>query len=664
MFDWLSGGKDFWGLGTWAAGKRPTARGRAANTHLAMEPLEPRELPDANHLLIGTYNTDISDQNGANRNTTYWQTVLAAMGREDTYYAPQAPDILTVTEVRSNAVSGTGNDTEWLTQQLNAVYGSGTYSHGTLNGSGGGGTEGIIYNTHTIQLLQQTAVGSGLTRQELRYKVRPLARPDGSADFYIYVGHYKAGNTSTDVNDRNTEARQVRANADALGANVPILYTGDFNDTGTDEAMSATLMAAGNGQAFDPINRPGHWDYNSAFADIDTIRSTGLNGRFDELWETGAVLSSRGSNGLQDMPSTYHSFGNNGSVGYNHSVAASNNTALSDLSNRTTVLTDLTHCSDHIPVLQLYSLGGQTAQATQFNVIVNSSTVAGAPLDVTVQALDANGNVVPGYTGTVTFSSQDPYGATLPANYTFTANDQGSHTFSGGAALYTAGSWDITATDTSSGITGSGYVNVTAASATSLYIGAPASVGSGTAFDVTVFAVDPYGNTDTNYGGTVHFTTTDGDPGVVLPADYTFQSSDQGVVTFPGGATLITQGDQLITATDTVSGITGSADVTVTPGPRPGHGHSSADLAVVLTPAASAPVSVPSMSPIRTETADASQYIRNVGMDRFFALVGSEQGRAQALRPSDAILGLASHGPDDLASGKLLIDLGLDLSAL
>ncbi len=577
MFDWLSGREDFWGLRALLdAGRRARpVRGRSSNTRLVMEPLESRELLDANHLLIGTYNTDIADQNGANRNTTYYQTVLAAMGHEDTYYAPQAPDILTVTEVRSNAVSGSTNDTDWIAQQLNAVYGAGTYSHGTLNGSGGGGTEGMIYNTHTIQLLQETAVGSGLTRQELRYKVRPLARPDGSADFYIYVGHYKAGNTSSDISARNTEATQVRANADALGANVPILYTGDFNDTGTDEAMSATLMRAGNGQAFDPINRVGHWDYNPAFVDIDTIRSTGLNGRFDELWESGAVLSSRGGNGLQDMPSTYHAFGNNGSVAYNASVASTSNTALRDLSNRTTVLTDLTHCSDHIPVLQLYSLGGQTAQATQFNVIVNGSSVAGTPLTVTVQALDANGNVVPTYRGTVAFSSGDPYGATLPANYTFTAADSGRHTFASGATLYTAGTWDVTATDVSSGITGSGYVNVTAAPAVYFYVLAPSSVSSGAGFDVAIYALDPYNNIDTNYGGTVTWTTTDGAPGVVLPADYTFQPSDQGIVGYysaqSNGFALITAGDQFITVTDTTSGITGSADVFVT-SPSPGAG--------------------------------------------------------------------------------------------
>jgi hypothetical protein len=668
MFDWLSGNRDLWELRAWLAGSRRarTVRGRSTDTHLAMEPLEPRELPDANHLLIGTYNTDIADQNGANRNTTYYQAVLRAIGQEGAYYTPQAPDILTVTEVRSNAVTGTSNDTEWLTQQLNALYGAGRYSHGTLNGSGGGGTQGIIYNTQTIRILEELRVGSGLTRQELRYHVRPLARPDGSADFYIYVGHYKAGSTSTDISDRNTEAMQVRANANALGPNVPILYTGDFNDTGDGpggEPMSATLMAAGNGQAFDPINRPGHWDYNPAFVDIDTLRSTGLDGRFDELWETGAVLSSRGGSGLQDMPSTYHAFGNNGSVAYNQSVASSSNTALAGVPNRTTVLTDLTHCSDHIPVLQLYSLG-QTAQATQFSVTTSvdgGSAVAGGAFDVIVTALDANGNVVPGYRGTVTFSSGDPYGATVPSNYTFTAADAGQHTFSGGATLYTAGgTWDITATDTSTGITGADYVSVTAAPATSLLIYAPSSAASGAPFDVTVYAVDPYYNVDTNYQGTISWTSTDPDSRVVLPGNYTFQTSDQGQVTFPSGVTLYTLGDQFITATDTNSGITGSADVTVTSAaPRAGGNHLLAGLALALSPARSVVMADPHGSPLLLTSTETTPAARNAGVDRFFASVGNEHAWVPAFRRPDA-----NHTVADLVPGKLLTDLDLNLLAL
>jgi hypothetical protein len=53
------------------------------------------------------------------------------------------------------------------------------------------------------------------------------------------------------------EAQQGRADADALGPGVPIIYTGDFNSESSNEAALQTLLGSGNGQAFDPINRLG-----------------------------------------------------------------------------------------------------------------------------------------------------------------------------------------------------------------------------------------------------------------------------------------------------------------------------------------------------------------------------------------------------------------------
>jgi hypothetical protein len=80
-------------------------------------------------------------------------------------------------------------------------------------------------------------------------------------------------------------------------------------------------------------------------------------------------------------------------------------------------------------------------------------------------------------------------------------------------------------------------------------------------FNFIVTAQNPVGaTTDTSFIGTVHFTSSDSQ--AVLPADYTFTSSDQGTQSF--GATLKTGGPQTITATDTVNvAITGSAPVSV-----------------------------------------------------------------------------------------------------
>jgi hypothetical protein len=103
-----------------------------------------------------------------------------------------------------------------------------------------------------------------------------------------------------------------------------------------------------------------------------------------------------------------------------------------------------------------------------------------------------------------------------------------------------------------------------------LHITAAPTAVSGTAIDITITALDPNGNMDPAYQGTVTFSTTDPDSGVVLPADYTFTTGDggdNGVHTFSGGVTLNTLGNQTLTVRDTGSGITGGLTIGVGPGP-------------------------------------------------------------------------------------------------
>jgi hypothetical protein len=81
------------------------------------------------------------------------------------------------------------------------------------------------------------------------------------------------------------------------------------------------------------------------------------------------------------------------------------------------------------------------------------------------------------------------------------------------------------------GVVRSGGVNIGAyqASASAFVITVPGTVAAGTPFDVTVQAVDLFGQVAFGYRGTVTFRVTDPDPAVVLPADYTFTADDQGV---------------------------------------------------------------------------------------------------------------------------------------
>jgi hypothetical protein len=122
------------------------------------------------------------------------------------------------------------------------------------------------------------------------------------------------------------------------------------------------------------------------------------------------------------------------------------------------------------------------------------------------------------------------------------------------------------------GVGRSGGVNIGAyqASASAFVLDSPPTVTAGVPFDVTVTAVDPFGQVAVGYSGTVTFSTTDPGPGVVLPAEYTFTADDGGTHIFTntgvGETTLRTPGDQLLTVTDTADAtITGTATVTVVP---------------------------------------------------------------------------------------------------
>jgi hypothetical protein len=97
--------------------------------------------------------------------------------------------------------------------------------------------------------------------------------------------------------------------------------------------------------------------------------------------------------------------------------------------------------------------------ATQFAIVAPAIAAAGSPFTITVQALDAAGNIDTGYNGTVHFdTSDDPTG--LPPDYTFTPADNGSHDFT--VTLFTAGDQTLTATDMPiSSITGTTTVTVT-----------------------------------------------------------------------------------------------------------------------------------------------------------------------------------------------------------
>jgi ELWxxDGT repeat protein len=147
--------------------------------------------------------------------------------------------------------------------------------------------------------------------------------------------------------------------------------------------------------------------------------------------------------------------------------------------------------------------------------------------------------------GTVLVADINPGGG--GSNPTFLTNVNGTLFFAANDGVHGPQPWVLPPATASLAVTG--FPTITTA-------------GAAGSFSVTALNAD--GTTDTNYTGTVHFTSSD--PQAVLPADYTFTTADAGVHTF-SGVVLKTAGTQSLTATDTVTATdTGTeAGITVNP---------------------------------------------------------------------------------------------------
>ena len=122
-----------------------------------------------------------------------------------------------------------------------------------------------------------------------------------------------------------------------------------------------------------------------------------------------------------------------------------------------------------LAALRLWALGALVAGMVTFGcgayatleIGAPPTAVAGAPFTITVTAM-VGGNRDKIINSPIKFTSSDP-AAVLPPIYYFNTNDAGSHTFTNGVTLMTAGSQSITATVIgAAGLTGSTNVTVSA----------------------------------------------------------------------------------------------------------------------------------------------------------------------------------------------------------
>jgi hypothetical protein len=317
------------------------------------------------------------------------ETVLQAIGNATLGGNAQPIDVLALEELNGAPFRTLDNVAmNGVVNKLNAIYGAGTYTwEQTIvdpnTGGTGGGPSGLVWNTHTVQLLGVKAVGtasgSGAPRAPMRYTLAPVGYNDHSADFTLYVSHTKAGTDTTapsDYDRRNVEANTLRNDAATVdasylstyGKHAHVIYAGDFNLHGSFEAAYQTMISpslnGGTAQAIDSVNRTNDWSTGGAFRNLFTESATSVSERFDFQFITAPMDAGQpgAEPGMQIIPGTYTPFGNGGVIYHQSVTNAANSAAFPDLgiapytpSYRTSVLQALTTATDHLPLVADYS---------------------------------------------------------------------------------------------------------------------------------------------------------------------------------------------------------------------------------------------------------------------------------------------------------------------
>ncbi len=325
-------------------------------------------------LRMVSYNITASDQ--APRSGL--DTILQAIGSEVVAGIAKRIDLLFLQEVIASSTSA-------VATLLNNAYSTSAYVTGSLVGaSTGAGSQGVVYNTAAVTLVNEKVIGSasssGQPRQTVRHQFRPVGT-NGTSDIYVYNGHWKSANDTASESRRLVEAQAIRSDADALGAGAHVLYVGDFNTYTSNDAGFQAILASGNGQGFDPLNRLGDWSAVSSFRDTFTqapansppagLTGGGLDDRFDFQIMSGELFD---GSGLEYRAGSYHTFGNNGSVSLNGNINDASNTALAGLANRLTVLNLLTTVTDHLPVVADLTLPPVVATIASQAILYGNST--------------------------------------------------------------------------------------------------------------------------------------------------------------------------------------------------------------------------------------------------------------------------------------------------
>ncbi len=299
------------------------------------------------NLMYYTDNSGVSDCNASTNNLNNKDASLK------TIFQYVKPDVFCVNEIGSNVTYAD----RILNNDIN-VDGIDYYQHGPLtNYSGGYISNMIFYDARKLSLYQNYYITTSyrdINGYKMYYKSQDLSNGD-TVFITFWIAHLKAGSSEVNAASRLSQTQRLMSKISSMGAPGNYVLSGDFNIYSSNEDCYQKLVNYSNTLFcfYDPIDRAGNWNNNSAFADIHTqsthsysdgcFSTGGLDDRFDFILVSPYVYY--GSERVQVLPESYHALGQDGRR-FNGSIVSPNNTVVP-----TNVANALYNMSDHLPII-------------------------------------------------------------------------------------------------------------------------------------------------------------------------------------------------------------------------------------------------------------------------------------------------------------------------
>ncbi len=322
------------------------------------------------------------------------QSVIAAAHADNKFGWAKPVDILLFQEVTTGTV-GTLESIVHAAAPAGSTYNRATFTSASGEDSASG-AQCAFYRVQSVT--ENVSAHADIFSQAGRYCDRWLFTLNGysssAASLYVYSLHLKASLGSEDL--RETGALAIRANANALGAGVRAIYTGDFNLYVNTEPAYLAFLAAGAGQAFDPLGTGSWVGANNAIKHTQSPRlaSGGLvGGGVDDRFDFHLVTASLDDGeGISFIDGTYRTLGNDGNH-FDQAINTGNNTYYpGDVARSNALANALFAATDHMPVVVDYQVPAVMSASMSG---VPARLIQGASATATVQVSNIASVVTP-----------------------------------------------------------------------------------------------------------------------------------------------------------------------------------------------------------------------------------------------------------------------------